>query len=531
MIANLAAAWRAYDALPLALKFLIYVLSAPLLELLFVFRVRRYLRLRTAQHVSHTAEDTATVALFWDYVLQHEDDIESIVRGWFLGDGPLLAGNLFDFVAWTLYARGATELSAGQRATATGVHSRLLRVIRAQNGTAIGDGYNPNLQAMTHTTAPLAGCWKPLLFYLITQTIRAVAGTVLRRRGFELLSMGELEYWYHPGSSAPASAAASAEAFPPSPSPPLPVVVLHGVGGFALYVPLALDIRRLRPEAPIVMPILRHCSLLAPPFDPPPPLDTTHVIASLAAALQRHAPASAPPRAAFLGHSLGTAFFASVAQQRPELIACTLLVDPICFLLYRHHVLYNFLYRTPTPLRKSLRQVLHAGYFFRLALHYILKLEPTIQSCFRREFWWGRHWLHPAELRAWPSKVVLSGRDAIVPAQLVHSCFLKLKLSGSGKAAGALQHERGERRPHAELELHERWHHGWSMLAPGSRGRLIGGLSGLMDEAMGCKRGAGVHGIARAHTAATYGSTSATSSEIDTEEDQSGHGRDVACTP
>ena len=57
-------------------------------------------------------------------------------------------------------------------------------------------------------------------------------------------------------------------------------------------------------------------------------------------------------------------------------------------------------------------QAVHAGYWMRLALHYILTLDPTIQSCFRREFCWGRHWLHPTDLRRVRTHVVLSGRDA-----------------------------------------------------------------------------------------------------------------------
>ena len=82
-----------------------------------------------------------------------------------------------------------------------------------------------------------------------------------------------------------------------------------------------------------------------------------------------------------------------------------------CFLLYRRDVVYNFLYRKPKPLRHSRSwrrngHARHIGYWFRLALHYILTKEPTIQSCFRREFWWGRHWLHPDHLSGCSTRVV-----------------------------------------------------------------------------------------------------------------------------
>ena len=603
-----AAFWRMFDMLPIALKFVLYFFWAPLLEVMFYFRVRRYLRLRSEQKVPHTSEDIANVLAFWEQILEHEDDIESILRGWYPGEGELLAGNLLDMVGWTLYAVPAESLKGRQRETAESVLAKVRKVIRAQTGTVFREGYNPRRECMMHTLAPLSRCWKPLLFYLGTQAVRAVAAALLRRRGFALRSISGLDYWHHPGNDIAAAAAAaplrtgavasasssssstssSAPASSSAAEPHMPIVVLHGVGGFWLYLPLCLDLRRIRPDAPIIMPILRHCSILAPPFDPPPPLDTTDVVAGIAAAIRIHAPPSAPksdrhfttvpsassfsssyaqgavapaaaaqpparPRAAFLGHSLGSALFASIAQQQPDLIAAALLVDPICFLLYRHHVLFNFLYRTPTPLRKSLSQLLHAGYFFRLALHYLLRQEPTIQSCFRREFWWARHWLHPDAMRSWPSKVVLSGRDAIVPAPLVHSYFLKLKLSDAGSggggggrrpsaegkatpgasaavavsaAAGEVVGARGASAPaaargaHAELEMHERWHHGWSMLAPGSRGRLVVALCALIDEATGSKGGGSAGGglLMRSYTSATYASSSR-SSELSSEDE------------
>ena len=44
---------------------------------------------------------------------------------------------------------------------------------------------------------------------------------------------------------------------------------------------------------------------------------------------------------------------------------------------YHRHVLYNFLYRLPKPLRHGPRPAwLHVGYWFRVALHTMLTL-PT----------------------------------------------------------------------------------------------------------------------------------------------------------
>ena len=63
--------------------------------------------------------------------------------------------------------------------------------------------------------------------------------------------------------------------------------------------------------------------------------------------LARHTPQGQQPRAAWFGHSLGTAAVASVLKLAPELAAGAVLSDPICFELASGDVLRNFLYSRP----------------------------------------------------------------------------------------------------------------------------------------------------------------------------------------
>jgi hypothetical protein len=180
----------------------------------------------------------------------------------------------------------------------------------------------------------------------------------------------------------------------------------------------------------------------------------------------------------------------------PQLVATSLLADPICFLLYQRDVVCNFLYRSPKPLQHLFTRkkgAHHVGYWFRLMLHYVLRQDPTVQSCFRREFWWTRHWLPPHAL---PSRalVVLSGRDAIAPAHEVHAYLQRCTPTNGGGArangraiggcadGGAAACSGGDE-PRVEVEMHERWHHGWLMLHARARARLIGRLQQLMDAA------------------------------------------------
>ena len=67
---------------------------------------------------------------------------------------------------------------AASARTAESVLAKVRKVIRAQTGTVFREGYNPRRECMMHTLAPLSRCWKPLLFYLGTQAVRAVAAAL-----------------------------------------------------------------------------------------------------------------------------------------------------------------------------------------------------------------------------------------------------------------------------------------------------------------------------------------------------------------
>ena len=500
----LATFWRAFD-LAYPLNILVYICFFPVLELLFYFRVGRYLKVRTKQKLAHSAADTAEVQRFWSRAIAEESptNIDILLRGWFLGDGPLLAGNLLELIGWTLYAMPLAELSITQRDGAERVLARLMQ--RMAPVASFPPGYNSKRVCMLHTLEPLEpDAYKPLAFYLITRTARELAWALLRRRGYELRTHGVLSYWFHPGSAAsppasPASVAvelhATTSATSTTPLSP-PLVVLHGVGGLVPYVPLLLALRRARPHNAQFVPLLPHCALLTPPYDPPPPLDTNRLVSGLAAALRAHAHhhhggAASAAKAIFVGHSLGTAILASVAKSYPQLIGAAMLIDPICFLLYKRDVVYNFLYNCPAPLRHGPKQAFHIGYWFRLLLHYLLKREPTIQSAFRREFWWGRHWLHPEHLQC-PSYVSLSGRDAIVPSHEVHSYLQERAAASAGRihhaaaASSSASNKSGIGEPssnqHMEIDLHPKRHHGWALCGPRARWRLVEKLIGLEEQ-------------------------------------------------
>ena len=130
-------------------------------------------------------------------------------------------------------------------------------------------------------------------------------------------------------------------------------------------------------------------------------------------------------------------------------------------------------------LAASVRTLLSVGHWFRLLLFHVLTNEPTLQCCFRREFWWTRHWMSPACLPC-DAAVVLSGRDAIVPSRAVREYLEehRKRLAGVPDA------------PQLEVEWKERWHHGWVAIHPRTQRRLVDRLASLMVHASPSARAA-----------------------------------------
>merc|ERR1711865_231758 len=82
-------------------------------------------------------------------------------------------------------------------------------------------------------------------------------------------------------------------------------------------------------------------------------------------------------------------------------------MDPVCFLLVKPDVNYNFLYRRPdTPTR--------------LLLSYFVASELYIAYSMTRNFFWYLNILWPEDIpKGVPALVVLSGKNSIVPAHSI----------------------------------------------------------------------------------------------------------------
>ena len=444
--------WAWFSAL-WPFNLVVYAILWPLLEFFFFAHSRAVLCERSsASHATwRGAADTAEVLRFW-WLLLHEMDagpLESLLQGWFQGEGRLGRQNAADLLSWMLHHKPLDESTGQERALV----EQCLDDLDAKLAQPLPPGRGAALQPMLHTFGPLPACHKPLCFYLALQTVHHLTLKLLRLAGFRLRRVGELRYM-----------AREARVGRITTAPPL--VFLHGVGGLAPYLPFLYQLRTGW-DGPLLMPLFPDAAISTPPSPGPRALPVAMLVSALKQMVERHSHALPhDARAAFCAHSLGTGYLAALmkarallkprpapaaspspylhspppglrahsplppgpcpckrtspqeptcsltatastasttlttlttaqliaaphlrSQEHPRLVAAAVFSDPICFLLHQRDVLYAFLYRTA---QVPLRHCLDASHWFRWLLHALLRKEPTIQSCFRREFCWSQ---------------------------------------------------------------------------------------------------------------------------------------------
>jgi hypothetical protein len=112
------------------------------------------------------------------------------------------------------------------------------------------------------------------------------------------------------------------------------------------------------------------------------------------------------------------------------MVGSTVLIDPVCFLLFLPDVAYNFVYRKPKTIITRLINLLASRELY------------TANALFRH-FWWYCNVLWFDEINC-PALVVLSGKDDIVNAEKVYDYLTvssKTKSGGHGSMGIAMQTE------------------------------------------------------------------------------------------
>ncbi|CAD7952106.1 unnamed protein product [Amoebophrya sp. A120] len=113
------------------------------------------------------------------------------------------------------------------------------------------------------------------------------------------------------------------------------------------------------------------------------------------------------PGAHFIGHSFGTFVMAWMIRRRPHLVAYATLIDPVCFRLFSPDIAYNMVYREPKT-------------WIQTAIQYFVAKEIHVAQSMARRMVWQSWILWPEKLK-FPTNVILSGLDSIIPAHSIRT--------------------------------------------------------------------------------------------------------------
>ncbi|CAN0112244.1 unnamed protein product, partial [Phaeothamnion confervicola] len=210
---------------------------------------------------------------------------------------------------------------------------------------------------------------RPMLYYVATAAMGAVAALCLYAVGFRRHASGSTTYYLLKATSPPQQP---------------PVVFVHGVGmGLSAYLGFVLRLATTQGARRCIMMIeLPHVSMKLGKERVP---SAAEIVDNVARAMHTHGFVAAT----WVGHSLGSCTVATVVRARPELVHSLVFLDPVCFLLWEVNVMRNFCYLTPSTPRQHV-------------LRYVSSGELFISYYFHRHFWWHELFLLPSHI---PSSV------------------------------------------------------------------------------------------------------------------------------
>lgn len=299
--------------------------------------------------------------------------------------GELQRGNLEEFIAWAFFmCEDPAAVPLSKREEFEKVVQGAVDLVQHP----VKPGYNKNLVSMRLTCDPIPSEHRPLVSYLVTGVILPKISAIFIERGlgFQRYSSGSLRYWYLPAHDT-------------SGRDELPLVFCHGVGvGVTPYLNFVAELVRCSEGRRAVFLVsLPHIAMRIQEDVP----SNTQMVGAIADMLTAWGISAAH----FVGHSFGTLVVAWMIRLAPLYVERATFIDPVCFLLIKPDVCYNFMYRKP-------HQPMH------LLFQYFLSHELYIANTFSRHFFWSQNVLWPEEVTM-PSLVVLSGKDSIGPAHSV----------------------------------------------------------------------------------------------------------------
>ncbi|KAN0116606.1 Alpha/Beta hydrolase fold [Russula decolorans] len=332
------------------------------------------------------------------------------ITGWFLRSPGLQISrdNVIDWLLWALF-------SVRNRDTNPEWEDELgyyITVMGEYVGYPLIAGSTPEIQCLRLTMDPVPMVHRPFTWYMLVCFVDTLTSIALYFQGFTHYNTRK---WFHVFPPRPLLALFSRKSRDTETNIPywyrphrsctkLPILFIHGIGiGLLPYIPFLRDLAVQDSDVGIlaieILPISMRLTA--------PPLNRDAMCAAITRILNAHG----LHRVVLAGHSYGTAVSAHLLHNSngsSDLIAATLLIDPIPFLLHYPAVAYNFVYRQPW----------HANEW---QLWYFASREPDTARALSRHFFWFECILFREDKRPMPVTVSLSGRDQIVDARAVRA--------------------------------------------------------------------------------------------------------------
>ncbi len=380
----IAAAAYAIHAPPSLVR--LALLAWTLVEIAFYGAFRVMLHRSQARRAPPPCSAAERQALF-DRILAAEGNL-SFLNDWFSPHRLENIGrdDLLRWLAWAYFDRRLDEVDVEQRRHLESMSEAVqaARGVRLAPGPAAGE---PGVRQLLLGLDPVAALHRPLIYYAATTLMQAASDCVLIRAcGFRRWCGGQ----HFVRRGAPGERA---------------VVFVHGVGmGLATYLPFILKLAAQTPlSTPIVLLGLGHVSMRLHLEDVP----TLDAIAAAAGDILADIGA---PSAVWVGHSLGTFVVAAALRLRRDLVASTLLIDPVCLLLWHSDLIRNFCYsKAPSTPMQTIQS-------------YHILGELWIAHYFRRHFCWRDAALFVDDLPPRARVFVARLDDIYHPERIIDHC-------------------------------------------------------------------------------------------------------------
>eukprot|EP00927_Polykrikos_kofoidii_P060620 TRINITY_DN55560_c0_g1_i1.p1 TRINITY_DN55560_c0_g1~~TRINITY_DN55560_c0_g1_i1.p1 ORF type:complete len:679 (-),score=72.11 TRINITY_DN55560_c0_g1_i1:329-2365(-) len=309
------------------------------------------------------------------------------ISGWFSGANmdEIGRGNIREFICEYLFNRSTEgEVAEEDR----GEMEKMVEIMVQWLGLpAMPDIRNPNVRCKRLSRDSISSIHRPLWMYVLTGwTVPALTAIVCNRLGFTKFTSGVIQYWHRPSQRRNTGCGSGGS---------IPAVFCHGLGiGVLPYIEFLAELGLSGTELFLLdMPFIS----LQQRSEVPSCRETVACIVDMLTAWDHS-------EAHFIGHSFGTVIV-SWMLKNSQAVSSASLLDPVCFLLFKHDIMTNAIYKDHDDI-------------LQIVLTYFVFRDLHVAHLLFRNFFWEQCELWPETVRR-PMFVMLSGRDAIVPAHSV----------------------------------------------------------------------------------------------------------------